>query len=190
MTWYAVDGLDGSGKSTAAAALREILEERGRSVTLISHPDPNTFSGRMSAKLLLKDGKPARLFAAAFLLVDILGSLKYKKNAGTDDIIFIRYTLSAAYLPDRFVKPVYNLVTCILPSADVSIYLDVDETDALSRIECRGGKTETFENYEDMCNVRRKMRSISHGWHIVDKDLDEEGVKELLGKLVASSISD
>lgn len=190
MTWYAVDGLDGSGKSTAAAALEVILAERGRSVTVISHPDRGTFPGRMAARFLLKDGKPARMFAAVFLFIDILSSLKYRKRAETDDMVFIRYTLSAAYLPEKLVKPAYNLIVHLLPKADVSIYLDVDEEEALSRIKNRGGDMETYENYDDMCRVRRKMRSISDDWHIVSGDLDEEGVRLFLCNLVRSNVPD
>lgn len=183
MTWYAVDGLDGSGKSTAAEALRRILESEGRTVSVITHPDRNTFPGRMTSRLLLKNGKPARIFAAAFLMMDILSSVRYGKRTAADDVIFVRYTLSAAYLPDGLANAALKIMTCILPKPDIGIYIDVEEEVALSRIGARGEERETFENYGDLCNVRRKMLSMSEGWHIVDGNMCAKDVESALREL-------
>ncbi len=42
MTWYVVDGMDGSGKSTIAEMIRCRLEAEDRKVLVITLPNRNT----------------------------------------------------------------------------------------------------------------------------------------------------
>lgn len=47
MVWYVVDGMDGSGKTTAADMLASELRSQGRRVLMISHPNTDTLVGRL-----------------------------------------------------------------------------------------------------------------------------------------------
>lgn len=186
MVWYVVDGMDGSGKTTAAYSLKDILEERGRTVRIFNHPDKHSFFGKMAAEFLLKDGKCAMVCATVFFVIDIIGSLFKMKSKRTDDVIFVRYTLSVAYLPENLVSPVYSILSKILPKPDVKIYKDVDVDDALGRIEKRGEKLEMFENREELSKTRRKMLTITHEWDTVNCCLTPDEVSDELVEIINS----
>lgn len=181
MTWYVFDGMDGSGKTTAAYALKDILESKGRSVMIITHPDRDRFFGELSAECLLKQGKAAKMFTTIFFIFNIFGSLIRLKSSDKDDVIFVRYTMSVCYLPEKHVRGAYRILTAILPKPDVLIYKDVEEKTALERIDERGEKREMFENLESLMETRKKMMMISDDWNIIDaEDTPEEVVDRLL----------
>jgi dTMP kinase len=187
MTWYAIDGLDGSGKTTAGRMLKDLLESRGRTVELITHPDPGRFFGRLSGRMLFKNGKPAAMFATFFFFINVSGSLARMRRRRTDDIIFIRYTMSACYLPEHLFKKVYRIVTSFFPAPDVRIYLDIDEDTAMHRIHSRGGDRERFENHESLKEVGDRMRSVSDGWLVVDARMPLDDVGRLMDSVVVSA---
>jgi dTMP kinase len=184
MTWYVLDGMDGSGKTTTAYALKEILESRGRSVLMITHPDRERFFGELSAECLLKEGKPAKIFTTIFFVFNIFGSLIRLKSTDKDDVIFVRYTMSVCYLPEKHVLAAYRVLTAILPKPDVLIYKDVEEETALGRIDERGEKREMFENIESLKDTRKKMRMISDDWNIINAEDTPEEVADRLRTLI------
>ncbi len=169
MTWFVVDGMDGSGKTTVSGALKKELESRGRKVMLVEHPNRKTALGRVEARLLQSDGVPAMLFAIALYMVDVIRSvLRMKMDDDHDDFIFVRYTMAVSYLPDGLSKKAYKIFAGILPIPDVSILVDVDADLAYSRICGRGDDLERFENPESLADTRRKMLMLSNGWVVLD----------------------
>ena len=170
MTWYVVDGMDGSGKTTSSDFIREQLISEGRKVLEITHPNSGTSYGRASAKYLCQPGKVAVLLATVFYIVDVLHSLKVKRKHGKeyDDIIFVRYSLAAAYLPKSLCKPAYRVIEMILPVPDVKIYVDIDPKTALERIYERGEELETFETEDNLQKTRDKMGLITESWIVID----------------------
>jgi dTMP kinase len=188
--WYVVDGMDGSGKTTAAQELSGILSERGRKVMVFDHPTRNSLSGRLAVGFLQKKGKVPAALAAVFFMINIFQSLfKMKRSKDVDDFVFVRFTLSAAYLPERMVYPMYRLLTALLPKPDVRIYKDVDEGDALGRIEGRGEEPEMFETPEMLTKTRKRMMSLADGWYVIDGGLGEDETREALSSLVSSFLS-
>jgi len=184
MTWYVVDGMDGSGKSTAAYELKDILETRGRTVLLIAHPNRNTKVGRLSAKFLTKEGKSAIIFATVFFGLSVIQSLFKIKRSKCDDFIFVRYTLSVSYLPVSIVIPAYKIITAMLPKPDVKIYKDVDVQDALKRIEKRGETLEVFENLDALINTREKMLMLTDDWYTINGRFTPDEVSDDLIKII------
>jgi dTMP kinase len=168
MTWYVIDGMDGSGKTTTAYILKDILESKNHTVKIITHPEEEHIFGRLSRKCLLKEDGPAKLFTIAFFMLNVSGSLIRMKKYRTDDIIFVRYTLSACYLPEKLVPFAYRSLTAVLPKPDILVYKDVDEEIALGRIGKRGSDVEMFENIESLTETRKKMIMVSKGWHIIN----------------------
>ena len=141
--FIAIDGLDGSGKSTAAANLASLLRSSGRDVVVVEHPGDTIF-GRMCRRLLLKSGKAAVVFSAAFLLCDMM-STGFKARRGGRDVVAVRYTLSILYLPDSVSEFVHRVVESVLPAPDLSVLIDVDPCVALERVEARGEAEEIYE---------------------------------------------
>ncbi len=177
--------MDGSGKSTVANTIKDRLEAEGRSVLIITHPNRETRIGRLQAAFLLKEGKPALLMSIVLYVMDVLHSLTVMKRnkGGYDDVIFVRYSMAVAYLPDDLCKKAYNMICHILPYPDSRIFVDVDPEVAMKRILARGEELEVFETVEKLDKVRRRMLSISEDWTIVDnsRGLDDlmTGVDEI-----------
>ena len=188
MTWYVVDGMDGSGKSTVAEMIRSRLESEGRSVAVFTHPSRDTVIGRLSLRYLTKEGKAALLCSTAFYIMDILRSLFIMRRGRRryDDVIFVRYIMAVSYIPERLCRPAYTLISHILPMPDVAVLVDVDPSTALDRICCRGEELEVFETVERLETVRRRMLSLSDGWFVLDncggtRDLEAQVLRILSG---------
>lgn len=170
MTWYVVDGMDGSGKSSVADMLKGLLESDGRRVFMVTHPDKGCWFGRMEARFLKVPGKLSEIVATVFYILDAIQSL-CRMRAGRrkyDDFIFVRYIMAVAYLPDGIYRKSYELIEDILPMPDVRILVDVDAELALQRIESRGGEREIFETLEKLQRTREKMLSLKDGWFVID----------------------
>ena len=96
-----IDGLDGCGKDTQVNLLVDAYENRGRDVTVRSHPCCDNKFGRKSKQALLKKGKVNKIKATLYFGLDALRSVQmYYYNKDTDVLIFSRYTMAVAYLPN------------------------------------------------------------------------------------------
>ena len=186
MTWYAVDGMDGSGKTTSSDFIREPLISEGRKVLEITHPNSETSFGRTAAKYLLEEGKGAVMISTLYYILDVLHSLRVKRKHGKeyDDIIFVRYSLAAAYMPEKLCKPIYKLIEFVLPVPDVKIYVDVEPKIALDRILARGEALETFETEESLEKTRRRMKLITDSWITIDNSGTPEETHEQTRKIL------
>ena len=156
--FLAIDGLDGSGKSTVARALADDLSSRGVSVTVREHPGDGRW-GRLAKRSLLGRGRVSKASSAVFLFLDMLSTGRKVRKG--EDIIAVRYTLSSCYLDGRVSKMVHWGLKTLLPEPDLMILLDIDPSRALSRVGDRGDEEEMFENIDSMTEVRSRMLSQS-----------------------------
>lgn len=171
MTWYIVDGMDGSGKSSVAGMLKEMLESEGRRVFVVSHPDEGCWFGRMEARYLKVPGKTSEIIATVFYVLDAVQSIcRMRLGCGRyDDFIFVRYIMAVAYLPDGIYRKAYDMIERIFPMPDVRILVDVDAETAFQRIESRGEEREIFETREKLYKIREKMLALTEeGWFVID----------------------
>ncbi len=175
--FWAIDGLDGSGKSTAAEGLAGYLQSEGREVVLIEHPSTG-IAGSLCRRLLLKEGTSAKMFSAVFLFMDMIGTGICMRRHRGKDVIVVRYALSACYLPRPFSFVLYRVVSAVLPRPDASILMDVDPEVALGRVSSRGGELEMFENLTSMEHVRSRMLSVSDDLIVIDANRDIREVLE------------
>ncbi len=190
LTWYVIDGIDGSGKTTSGEMLAGILESEGRRVLKIEHPNRNTYIGRMEAKFLTVDGKPAKMISTALYIIDVVRSVWIMKRHGDeyDDIVFIRYIMSVAYLSDKPAGLAYRLFSKILPTPDVKILVDVDENVAASRILARGDELESFEVPEKLGKIRHRMKGLADGWYVVDNSGNPSDAEHVLRDIAGHSL--
>jgi dTMP kinase len=162
-----IDGLDGSGKDTQALLLRDYLKAKGERVVLRIHPSQDNGFGRMSKKALMKGGKVQRILATLFYGFDVVRSvLLYCRGDGT--VIFVRYTIACAYLPRPMIKPVYAIVSTLLPKSDEMFFLDVAPEEALRRVRQRGEAQEMFETLPHLEKARARAMLIAGSWTVVD----------------------
>lgn len=179
MTWYVVDGMDGSGKSTAAEILRETLEARGRRVLVITHPNESMLVGRLEQRFLRGDSKMDVMLSTLLYITDVLHSIavmRGRKGRRYDDIVFVRYIMAVAYLPDRLSGKAYDIISRLLPMPDVAMLIDLDPEDAIGRIFSRGDELEVFETVDKLCAVRARMQVLSEGWVVVDNHGDMDSL--------------
>ncbi|HEY3422481.1 MAG TPA: thymidylate kinase [Methanocellaceae archaeon] len=167
MRFLVIDGLDGSGKDTQALMLKEYLSKGGDEIVLRVHPSQDNAFGRASKKALMGGGKLMRMAATLFYGMDVVRSvILYCRGERT--VIFVRYTMACAYLPRILIKPVYWLVSRILPRSPDMFFLDVRPEEALRRVRERGDKLEMFETLPRMEKARSRAMMIRGDWKIVD----------------------
>lgn len=165
------DGLDGCGKDTQVNLIAEMYEQQGRKVDIRSHPCSDNKFGRKSKQALLKTGKFNHLKATLYYGLDALRSVHmYYYNKDTDVLIFSRYTLAVAYLPDIVNVIVYKIVSFVLPKSDCMFFLDVSPEESLRRIQSRNEEEEMFENIDDLRKVRSKTKIATYEWNIIPAD--------------------
>ena len=165
------DGLDGCGKDTQVNLIAQMYEENGRKVDIRSHPCSDNKFGRKSKQALLKTGKINHLKATIYYGLDALRSVHmYYYNKDTDVLIFSRYTMAVAYLPDVINVIVYKIVSFVLPKSDCMFFLDVSPEESLRRIQSRNEDEEMFENIDDLRKVRSKTKIATYEWNIIPAD--------------------
>lgn len=129
-----MDGMDGSGKSTAARIIVDHLESKGRKVLFMTHPNRGTRIGRLELELLKREGKAAMALSTLFYIIDILHSIRMmrsRRGRSYDDVVFVRYIMAVAYLPDGACGKAYRLISHILPMPDTAILVDVPPETAM-----------------------------------------------------------
>ncbi len=180
-----IDGCDASGKDTHALKLKEILDGKNKKVEIRSHPEDDNLFGKLAKEALLQDGIVNKLKASVFYAFDVFRSLnKYYDHKEIDVLIIVRYLMGTAYLPTPFSKISYRVFKKVLPTSDYMFFLDVNPTNAMERLNHRENR-EVFENFQDICKIRRKIFSLIDGeWHIVDtnRPIDEtaQEIKKIL----------
>lgn len=183
MRFLVIDGLDGSGKDTQALKMKEYISKSGEDIVLRVHPSQDNAFGRASKKALMGGGKLMRLAATLFYGFDVVRSVIMYGN-GDRTVIFVRYTMACAYLPQPIIKPVYWLVSRILPHSADMFFLDVEPAEALRRVRERGDALEMFETLPHMEKVRSRAMMIMGDWKIVDGNgTPDEVFQRMSGKL-------
>jgi dTMP kinase len=170
-----VDGLDGCGKDTHALRIKRLLEDQGDRVVVVSHPSKR-FLGRLSKRALEGTGPVARTFATLFYTADVLSSVRWlKKQRGEGTVIFVRYLLGTAYLPESLAPVGYGLFRRLLPFPDLALFIDIEPEVARRRIASRGHRPEMFETHDKLVAVRKVARALTaREWVIIDNSVDGE----------------
>ena len=91
-------------------------------------------------------------------------------NKDTDVLIFSRYTMAVAYLPNVINVIVYKIVSIILPKSDCMFFLDVTPEESLRRIKSRNEEEEMFENIDALREARSKTGKVTYEWNVIPAD--------------------
>lgn len=185
--WIVVEGLDGSGKTTVAKWIKEYYEGKGEKVLVQMHPSER-LTGTIARRSLQNKGLHMYALSTLFYVLDVLISVSRLKKweREYDNIVFIRYVMGAAYLPRRYAKKGYDIITKILPLPDRLLLVDVTPETALHRMAMRDDKEEMFENLAALVNVRNKVNLLASDWTVLDNNDGEAGSRERLSKILAN----
>lgn len=186
MRFIVVDGIDGSGKSTVADWISCHYTGLGERVRVQNHPS-RRLMGRMSARFLRGDGKLMYLLSSAFYILDVISSVirlpLWKRRY--DTVVFVRYLLATAYLPDDLARKAYDAFARVLPVPRRLLLVDVEPERALSRIETRQHEEEMFENLADLVEVRERILSLAATWEVLDNNGREGESRQRLHDILA-----
>ena len=197
--FIALEGIDGSGKSTQTAMLREYMKKCGRHVHETREPSDLRI-GRMIRQYLTGELKADNRVIAALFVADRLehildaeqGLLK-KRNDGydiiTDRYYFSSYAYQSVDMPMDWIINA-NSAAAELMKPDVTIFIDITPEAAMSRISANREGTELFETTDRLRATRdkyfeafKKLRD-SENVVIIDGSGDAETVHGLIVKTV------
>jgi len=186
MRWIVVDGIDGSGKSTCAGWISDYYQTKGEKVLLRMHPTSG-WTGRMTRQALEGRGKLMRLLATIFFILDVLNSLRTLRRDSLryGTVIYVRYIMGAAYLPDRLAKQGYDVISKLLPLPQRLLLVDLDPKTAAHRIGERMERTEMFEDMDNLDKTRKKvLRLAENGWTVLNNNVTAEESQAALVKIL------
>jgi dTMP kinase len=179
LVFVVLDGLDASGKSTQAGRLRRHLAGLGRTVYVRIHPSVDCCVGVMTRQFLQSEGKSAHFASAIFYILDVLRSVVRCPWWLYDYVVFVRYLMGTAYLPDPLNRIAYGFFAAILPRPRHKLFLDVDPEEAHRRIVENRSEREMFESLVQLRKVGGRALSLAlvFGWTIIDANRPEEEVE-------------
>lgn len=187
LRWIVVDGIDGSGKSTFAAWIKEHYQQRGEDVLVRIHPSPS-WLGRRARRSLEGEGGLLRLVATLFFIMDVLDSVRRLRRDAKDHhtIVFVRYLMATAYLPEPLAPLGYDFFAKLLPVPKRLLLADVEPMVAHRRIQERRHAKEMFEDIPSLEKARRKIRMLARrgDWKIIDNNGPTLSAKETLLELL------
>ncbi len=188
MRFIIIDGLDGAGKDTHARLIVEKYASKGEKVIFRSHPESDNEYGLKAKKALLGKGKLNHMKASIYYAFDVIRSLrlyhnKQKSDGPIDTLIFSRYLLGVAYLPNPLGKILYKILAAILPTTTYMFFLDVTPEESLRRVSERE-EHEMFENLDDLVKTREKALKLVDDWHIISTCGSIENVQNTIDAIL------
>ena len=162
------EGIDGAGKSTQVALLKEKLEAMGRRVALTAEPTELESGKALRRALSGKEKKTECEMAAMFVLDRIAhntaeNGIAALTDAGYDLISDRYYYSTLAYQGQTTSYAWVRAMNTLCPEIkrpDICIYLDLLPKQSLARIKGRGEAVEIYENEERLTGVRNAFLSV------------------------------
>jgi len=155
----AVEGIDGSGKTTIAKRIVEWLSMRNISALYTSEPTKSPIGSLIKEKIISAETRQdarieALLFAADRLwhvVNEILPSLSKSIIVVTDRYYFSSIAYQGALgAPINWIREINKFA----PKPDLSIYIDITPEEAIRRKKRQGDVKKLFENIKYLSKVR------------------------------------
>ena len=163
--FIALEGIDGSGKSTQAKLLAEKLKAEGYKVYATFEPTDGMVGSLLRSILKGSIKADERIIAGLFLadrldhLLNEKNSLVKKMKEGytviTDRYYFSSYAYHGTHMDMDWVIECNKMCAQIL-RPDVNIFIDVPPETSMQRISANRHGTELYETLENLGNVRAK----------------------------------
>jgi dTMP kinase len=175
------EGLDGSGKSTAAEFVAKVLDYK-----LVSAPSSTSNAGKLARKLLSGDLKDYSEESLS-LIINLL-SIIDRSHLPTHNTVWSRYALSSlAYvkIPDSTIEQYFKKILDDSVQPDIVFFIDTPPDICYNRIQSRAAALEIYETKEHLEYVYKKyveeaIPFFGSRWNIVtiDGTLSVDEVKQ------------
>ena len=164
--FIAVEGIDGSGKSTTIREIKRYLESKGEAVYLTSEPT-TLATGKIVRNFLSETNSDTPLIhemlALAFatdrinhLREEIWPALRKKQTVITDRYFFSSVAYQSLNVSYEWVKGINRFAT--LP--DVLVFIDVSVDKAVERLTRFRTSTEIYEKRELLQQIDKNYREV------------------------------
>ena len=164
--FIAVEGIDGSGKSTTIREIKRYLESKGEAVYLTAEPTALA-TGKIVRNFLSETNSDTPLIhemlALAFaadrinhLREEIWPALKKKQTVITDRYFFSSIAYQSLNVSYEWVKGINRFAT--LP--DILVFIDVSVDKAVERLTKFRTSTEIYEKRELLQQIDRNYREV------------------------------
>ncbi|MEE1279433.1 MAG: dTMP kinase [Oscillospiraceae bacterium] len=189
--FIAVEGLDGSGKSTQAKLLSEFLLKRNIPNVLNFEPTDSTIGKQIRTILSGKEKVHSRTMALLFAadrIEHITGENGILKNLEngisviSDRYYFSSYAYQMVSMPLEWVMEI-NRVARTLARPDAHIFIDVTAETCLERIAQNRESADIFENKKYLTQTRENFLRI------IEKTAKEENVIVIDGNADLETVS-
>jgi thymidylate kinase len=191
--YIAIEGIDGSGKTTIANLLYNELSKRYNKIILIKEPYDNDLSKKIKEIILKEHEKNldyGYLLALLFTADRSIKNIDLKKYLNSDYIVIsdrsIYSTFSYQILYEGMDIEWLKCVSKYIIRPDITFILDVDPKIAVERINLRSKNITSYENIEFLRKVREnflKLREIFPNDNIIYIN-GEEKPEEILEKIL------
>lgn len=189
----ALEGIDGSGKSTQAQLLRNALETRGIDAVVYREPGDSEFGDKLRQQF--RDGRTVSPREEAGLFIEdrkidvrdnILPSLAAGKVVVMDRYYFSTMAYQGALGLD--VHELRQTNEAFAPRPHLTLILDVPAATSAERIQASREAPDSYEGTEYLAQVRELFLSFVNGDVVaVDAAVStEELATEVLGKVLAA----
>ncbi len=164
--FIAIEGIDGSGKSTTIKELCKYLEIKGHSVLRTAEPTDMP-TGKLIREVLAKKDEESRLTHEMLALMfasdrlnhlreRVWSALKEKKIVVTDRYFFSSIAYQSVNVSYDWIKEINRFAT--MP--DILVFIDVSIDKALERISTFRQKTELYETREYLEQIDRNYKTV------------------------------
>ncbi len=164
--FIAVEGIDGSGKSTTIKELGKYLVSKGHNLFLTAEPT-DMASGKQIREVLAQKDKESPLVHEMLALMfasdrlnhlreQIWPALKEKKTVVTDRYLFSSIAYQSTRVNYEWVKGINRFA--MLP--DILVYIEVSIDKALDRIDVFRHKKELYETREFLEQISANYKKV------------------------------
>lgn len=165
-----LEGIDGSGKTSAISKVKEHLESLGHKVMITMEPTKGAIGNLVAGTDDLTPESEALLFTAdrACHTKEISGWLE----EGYDVVCDRYYASTLAYQSASGLDRdwLYSINSKVIMEPDVHILLDIDPEVSLARVDKRGEKVSRFEKLDYLRKVRAAYLEIAESYDLTVLD--------------------
>lgn len=165
--FIALEGIDGSGKSTQVKLLAGYLETLGHDVYTTFEPTDSRI-GRMIRDIFNHREEGDQRVIAALFAADRLNHLLHSENGIikklndghtviTDRYYLSSYAYHSVYVPMEWIMSL-NSMSAGLLRADLTVYIDIDPASSMDRLTKNRSSTEMYETLSHQQKVYEKYR--------------------------------